>query len=52
MEEVNPGKTLERDPIQVGQMKSQEKTKYEIAKNKKKDAGPEELKTEEVAERN
>ena len=52
MEEVSPGKTPKRDPTQEGQIKSQEKTKYEIAKNKKEDAGPEELKTEEVAERN
>ena len=52
MEEVSPGKTPEKDPTQKGQMKSQEKTKYEITKNKKEDAGPEELKTEEVGERN
>ena len=32
-------------------MKSQEKTKYEITKNKEEDAGPKELKTEEVDER-
>ena len=52
MEEVSPGKTPERDPTQKGQMKSQKKTKYEITKSKKEDAGPEELKTEEVGERN
>ena len=52
MEEVSPGKTAEKDPTQKGQTKSQEKTKYEITKNKEEDAGPEELKTEEVGERN
>ena len=52
MEEVSPGKTPERDLTQKGQMKSQKKTKYEITKSKKEDAGPEELKTEEVDERN
>ena len=52
MEEVSLGKTPEKDPTQKGQMKSQEKTKYEITKNKKEDAGPEELNTEEVGERN
>ena len=52
MEEVSPGKMPERDPTQKGQMKSQKKTKYEITKSKKEDVGPEELKTEEVGERN
>ena len=52
MEEVSPGKTPEKDPTQRGQMKSQEKTKYEITRNKKEDAGPEKLKTGEVDERN
>ena len=52
MEEVSPGKTPEKDPTQKGQMKSQEKTKYGITKNKKEDAGPEEPKTEEVGKRN
>ena len=44
--------TPEKDPTQKGQMKCQEKTKYEITKNKEEDAGPEELETEEVGERN
>ena len=52
MEEVSPGKTPKKDPTQRGQMKTQEKTKYEITRNKKKDAGPEKLKTGEVDERN
>ena len=52
MEEVSPGKTPEKYSTQKGQMRSQEKTKYEITKNKKEDAGPEELKTEKVGERN
>ena len=52
MGEVSPGKTPEIDPTQKGQMKNQKKTKYEITKSKKEDAGPEELKTEEVGERN
>ena len=50
MGEVSPGKTPEKDPTQKRQMKSQEKTKYEITKNKKEDA--EELKTEKVGKRN
>ena len=52
MEEVSPGKTTEKDPTQRGQMKSQEKTKYEITRNKKEDAEPEKLKTGKVGERN
>ena len=52
MKEVSQGKTPEKDPTQKGQTKSQEKTKYGITKNKEEDAGPEELKTEEVGERN
>ena len=51
-EEVSPGKTPEKDPTQKGQTKSQEKTKYEITKNKEQDTRPEELKTKEVGERN
>ena len=35
MEEVNPGKTPERDSTQKGQMKSQKKAKHEIAESKK-----------------
>ena len=45
MGEVSPEKTPEKDPTQKRQMKIQEKTKYE-------NAGPEELKTEEVGRRN
>ena len=52
MEEVSPGKKPEKDPTRKGQMKWQEKTKYKITKNKEEDAGPEELKTEKVGERN
>ena len=52
MEEATSGKTPEKDPTQKGQAKSQEKTKHEIVKNKREDAGPEEFKTEEVGERN
>ena len=52
MKEVSLGKMPEKDPTQKGQMKSQEKTKYETTKNKEEDAGPEEFKTEEVGERN
>ena len=52
MEEVSQRKTPEKVPTQKGQMKCQEKTKYEIIKNKEEDVGPKELKTEEVGERN
>ena len=52
MEEATSGKTPEKDPTQKGQVKSEEKMKHEIAENKGEDAGPEELKTEEVGERN
>ena len=52
MEEATSGKKPEKDPTQKRQAKSQEKTKHEIAENKEEDAGPEEIKTEEVGERN
>ena len=52
MEEATSGKTPSKDPTQKGQAKSQEKMKHEIAENKEEDAGPKEIKTEEVGERN
>ena len=51
-EGATSGETPEKDSTQKGQTKNYEKTKYETAENKEEVAGKEELKTEEVGERN